>query len=87
MALQKLKSPLHVVHANYIGGGFKRHRFREAQLWLYDKPAYYNVDHMLSFDIRTLQPPANWLHLNTRHRVQFHLENIGTQLQQVSLSP
>ncbi|DBA89705.1 TPA: hypothetical protein ACH3X2_004594 [Trebouxia sp. C0005] len=79
---EKLRSPLHVVHANFIGGGFKRHRFREAQLWLYDKPAYYSVDHLLSFDMRTLQPPANWLHLNSRHRVQFHLESIGTQLQQ-----
>jgi len=87
MALQKLRSPLHFVHANLIGGGFKRHRFRESQMWLYDKPAYYNVDHLLSFDMRTLQPPADWLQLNTRHRVQFHLENIGTQLQQVPLFP
>ncbi|DBA94310.1 TPA: hypothetical protein ACH3X1_001922 [Trebouxia sp. C0004] len=79
---KKLRSPLHVVHANFIGGGFKRHRFRESQLWLYDKPAYYNVDQLLSFDMRTLQPPADWLQLNTRQRVQFHLENIGTQLQQ-----
>ena len=85
--LQRLKSPLYVVHANFVGGGFKRHRFRETQLWQYDTPAYYNVQRLLSFDMHTLQPPADWQKLSTKHRVRFHLENIATQLQQVTHPP
>ena len=82
--LQRLQLPLYVVHANYAAGGIKRHRLREAQLWQYDKPEYYDVPQLLSFDMHTLQPPSNWNKLLTKQRIQFHIKNVGVQLQQVT---
>lgn len=84
--LQRLQSPLYVVHANFgPGGGTKRHKLRETQLWQYDTPAYYNVSRLLSFDMHSLPTPEDWLDLPTKQRVRFHIQNVGVQLQQVSI--
>ena len=84
VCLQKLQSPLYVVHANFgPGGGTKRHKLRETQLWQYDTPAYYNVPRLLSFDMHPLQPPEDWSSLPTTQRVRFHIRSVGVQLQQV----
>ena len=81
--MQRLQSPLYTIHANFASGGMKRHRFREAQLWLQDRPAYYNVSQLLSFDMHPLPAPADWERLPTKQRIQFHIKNVGAQLQQV----
>lgn len=84
--MQRLQSKLHLVHANFVGGGQKRNRFRESQLWQYDEPSYYDVRRLLSFDLHSLEPPEDWLKLSTRARVRFHIQNIATQLEQVCVS-
>ena len=72
------------MHANFgPGGGTKRHRLRETQLWQFDTPAYYNVSRLLSFDIHSLQTPGDWSELPTRERVRFHIRNVAVQMQQV----
>ncbi|KAL3151812.1 hypothetical protein ABBQ38_012780 [Trebouxia sp. C0009 RCD-2024] len=80
---ERLGSPLYVVHANFgPGGGTKRHKLRETQLWQFDTPAYYNVSRLLSFDIHPLETPGDWSELPTRQRVRFHIRNVAVQLQQ-----
>lgn len=81
--LQTLQSRLHMVHANFVAGGHKRHRFRDSQLWQYDQPKYYDPERLFSFDMHTLDAPQDWLKLPTRARVHFHVRNIATQLEQV----
>ena len=75
-----------MIHTNFVAGGHKINRLRDSQLWQCDSPSYFAVDRLLTFDLRTLEPPPDWPQLPTKARVRFHIENIATQLDQVSSS-
>lgn len=81
--MQRLQSPLHFIHANFVAGGHKRNRYRDAQLWQYDDAKYYDAERLLSFDLHSLRAPQEWVKLPTRARVRFHVQNIASQLEQV----
>lgn len=85
--LQRLQSPLHFIHANFVAGGHKRNRYRDAQLWQYDDASYYSVDRLLSFDLHTPAAPEKWQSLPTRARVRFHVHSMAMQLEQVRGEP
>ncbi|DBA68117.1 TPA: hypothetical protein ACH3X2_013926 [Trebouxia sp. C0005] len=60
----------------------KRHRLREAQLWLSDDADYYTPGGLLMLDLAQLDVPADWEQLPSRNRVQFHMKNMAMQLDQ-----
>lgn len=63
----------------------KRHRLREAQLWLSDDADYYTPGGLLMLDLAQLDVPADWEQLPSRNRVQFHMKNMAMQLDQVDI--
>ena len=81
--LQDLPFDLYVAHANYVAGGYKRHRFRETGLWSYDHQDYYNKGFYLSFDMKYPEEPPNWEQWDARQRVGMHLQALQLQQDQV----
>ncbi|DBA91286.1 TPA: hypothetical protein ACH3X2_004051 [Trebouxia sp. C0005] len=71
-----------IVHATYAEGMLKRHRLREAQLWLSDAADYYTPAGLLVLDLGQLEAPADWERLPSKDRVQFHMKNMAMQLTQ-----
>ena len=82
--LQDLPYDLYVAHANYVAGGYKRHRFRETGLWSYDHQDYYNKGYYLSFDMKYPEEPPDWEQWDARQRVGMHLQALQLQQDQVS---
>ena len=82
--LQDLPYDLYVAHANYVAGGYKRHRFRETGLWSYDHQDYYSKGYYLSFDMKYPEEPADWEQWDARQRVGMHLQALQLQQDQVS---
>lgn len=81
--LQDLPYDLYVAHANYVAGGYKRHRFRETGLWSYDHQDYYNKGFYLSFDMKYPEEPPDWEQWDARQRVGMHLQALQLQQDQV----
>ena len=81
--LQDLPYDLYVAHANYVAGGYKRHRFRETGLWSYDHQDYYNKGYYLSFDMKYPEEPPDWEQWDARQRVGMHLQALQLQQDQV----
>ena len=85
--LQDLPYDLYVAHANYVAGGYKRHRFRETGLWSYDHQDYYNKGYYLSFDMKYPEEPPDWEQWDARQRVGMHLQALQLQQDQVRGQP
>jgi len=81
--VQKAELKPYAVHATYAEGMLKRHRLREAQLWLSDDVDYYTPGGLLMLDLGQLDAPADWEQLPSKDRVQFHMKNMAMQLDQV----
>ena len=81
--MQKSPTRPYIVHATYAEGMLKRHRLREAQLWLSDAADYYTPAGLLVLDLGQLDAPADWERLPSKDRVQFHMKNMAMQLTQV----
>ena len=81
--MQKADIKPYAVHATYAEGMLKRHRLREAQLWLSDDADYYTPGGLLMLDLGQLDVPADWEQLPSKDRVQFHMKNMAMQLDQV----
>ncbi|KAA6421283.1 MAG: glycosyltransferase family 77 [Trebouxia sp. A1-2] len=79
---EKAEIKPYAVHATYAEGMLKRHRLREAQLWLSDDADYYTPGGLLMLDLAQLDVPADWEQLPSRNRVQFHMKNMAMQLDQ-----